>query len=190
MPWTSPKTWVTGDIVHRSDFHTFVRDQQREMAPAKVTTKGDMVIGTGSNAIDRFGVGTNRQLLRYASGATLGVKWAWDAVPAGLISPFTGACPSGWSEFTAARGFAVVGTPSGGTNAGTRGSALTDLQDKGHTHPGPSHFHTLSFDEGSTNTPAGEEITQSQTGATTGTTASTSSSGWLPYVQLTFCSKD
>lgn len=60
----------------------------------------------------------------------------------GTIMAFSGACPTGWSEVTAARGRMIVGTPSGGTAAGTVGTALTDLQDKTHTHTGPSHTHT------------------------------------------------
>ena len=57
-----------------------------------------------------------------------------------MIAPFAGSCPTGWSEYTAARGRAVVGTPSGGTNAGTVGTALTNLGTRtvtdvaAHTH--------------------------------------------------------
>lgn len=50
--------------------------------------------------------------------------------------------PAGWGEYTAARGRVIVGMPSGGTLAGTVGSALTNLQDLTHTHTGPSHTHT------------------------------------------------
>lgn len=48
-------------------------------------------------------------------------------VPTGGIMMFNGACPTGWSEYTAARGRALVGVPSGGTVEGTVGSALTNL---------------------------------------------------------------
>jgi len=58
----------------------------------------------------------------------------------------TGGELSGWSEYTGARGRMIVGLPSGGTNSGTVGTALTDTQDKtvagAHTHTGPSHTHT------------------------------------------------
>ena len=53
--------------------------------------------------------------------------------------------PSGWSEYTTARGRMVVGLPSGGTDGGTVGTALTNVQDKTHTHTGPSHRHNLSI---------------------------------------------
>ena len=36
----------------------------------------------------------------------------------------------------------IVGLVSGGTDEGTVGTALTDEQDKTHTHTGPSHTHT------------------------------------------------
>jgi hypothetical protein len=63
-------------------------------------------------------------------------------VPANLIAYTTDtSAPSGWAEFTAGRGRVIVATPSGGTHAGTVGSALTDLQDPTHTHTGPSHQH-------------------------------------------------
>lgn len=56
------------------------------------------------------------------------------------------ACPSGWSEYVAARGYGVVGLPSGGSNAGTVGTALTNLQNLTHAHAGSSHTHTVSSD--------------------------------------------
>ncbi len=61
---------------------------------------------------------------------------------ANMIAPFAGSCPTGWSEYTAARGRAVVGTPSAGTNAGTVGTALTNLGSTTITDV-PSHLHTV-----------------------------------------------
>lgn len=55
--------------------------------------------------------------------------------------------PSGWSEYTTARGRMIVGLPSGGTDGGTVGTAFTNAQDKSksiaHTHTGPSHAHQI-----------------------------------------------
>jgi hypothetical protein len=51
-------------------------------------------------------------------------------VPGGLtalIGLFASACPTGWTEYTAARGLAIVGVPSGGTLSGTVGTPLTNL---------------------------------------------------------------
>lgn len=86
-------------------------------------------------------------------------------------------CPTGWTELTAGRGRFLVGLPSGGTLAGTVGTALTNLEDRththsftpagsnsapaftgtggttgsggvDHTHAGPSHTHTISGADG------------------------------------------
>jgi len=71
------------------------------------------------------------------------------SVPSGMIAFFAGDCPVGWSNYTALRGRAVVGTPLVGTilgtSAGTVGTALTDLQNLTHTHTGPSHTHTVDI---------------------------------------------
>lgn len=72
--------------------------------------------------------------------------------PSGLIADFNGACPSGWSELTAARGRVRVGLPANGTLGATVGTALTDAQDKSAslTHSGTavadhaSHTHTYT----------------------------------------------
>lgn len=64
----------------------------------------------------------------------------WDVIPitpSGMIAFFTGSCPTGWTEYTTARGRYIVGTPSGGTAEGTKGTALSDLEDRAvgqHTH--------------------------------------------------------
>ena len=192
--WTSPKTWVDGDIILRSDFDTYLRNQQREMAPFKVTTKGDMVIGTGSNAIARLGVGTDRFLLRYDSAQGLGVRWAGDAVPPGLIILFTAACPSGWTEYATSQGRAIVGTPSGGTDEGTVGNALTDSEDRTHTHTGPSHRHSYSTFDRNTTTGSARAVSSDPTENTafagTGATTTAAISGSLPYIQLRLCERD
>jgi hypothetical protein len=91
------------------------------------------------------------------------------SIPSGLIAAFNAACPSGWTEFTAARGRVVVGVPSGGTLAGTVGTALTDLQDKTHAHTYTevvNHTHTVTVTD-----PGHTHLQRSQT-ATTGSVSS------------------
>jgi len=64
-------------------------------------------------------------------------------LPANVIAYTTDVIvPAGWSEYTNARGRMIVGLPLAGTNEGAIGVALTDQQDKTHTHTGPSHTHT------------------------------------------------
>ena len=56
-------------------------------------------------------------------------------IPTGAVVFFNlAACPAGWTEHTEARGRAVVGVPAGGTLNGTVNSALSDLQNRTHTH--------------------------------------------------------
>ncbi len=54
--------------------------------------------------------------------------------------------PTGFSEYTTARGRVICGMPGSGTDGGTVGTALTNAQDKSksiaHTHTGASHTHT------------------------------------------------
>jgi hypothetical protein len=70
-------------------------------------------------------------------------------VPSGAILYFNGACPSGWTEFTNARGRYVVGLTSGGTlNTGV-GTALSNQENRAtgqHTHAitDPGHGHGLT----------------------------------------------
>ncbi len=56
-------------------------------------------------------------------------------IPAGAVMFFNlTSCPTGWSALSAAQGRAVVGLPSGGTLAGTVGSAMSNLANPTHTH--------------------------------------------------------
>ena len=55
--------------------------------------------------------------------------------------------PAGWSEYTSARGRMIVGLPSGGTDGGTVGTALTNAQDKSKSI---AHAHTLGRNFGTT----------------------------------------
>ena len=109
-------------------------------------------------------------------------------LPSGMIAAFNAACPSGWTELTAARGRVIVGVPASGTLAGTVGTALTDLQDKSvtptfagspfseiinHTHPvtDPGHSHT----QASTTTATGSGNNRLGTADTSSTAQNTGS---------------
>jgi hypothetical protein len=95
-------------------------------------------------------------------------------VPSGVIAFMAGACPSGWSEYTAARGRYVVGVPSGGTVSGTVGTALTNQENRAvgqhtHTFSGSAlatHGHSAkAMDEaGDTVSPVGRFPARSSTG--------------------------
>lgn len=119
-------------------------------------------------------------------------------VPKNLIAFTTDtSAPAGWAEYTAARGRYIVGVPSGGTVAGTIGSAMTNLQDLTHNHTYTtviSHVHTFSVRynpqaggsaaaAGSADAETGTPNTGS-TGSASGTTATASTSTIAPSIQL------
>jgi hypothetical protein len=72
-----------------------------------------------------------------------------------VFSP-TGSCPTGWTEYTDARGRAIVGLVSGGTSTATVGTALSNSEnravgqhthgvtDSGHTHAQDPHTHSVN----------------------------------------------
>jgi len=128
------------------------------------------------------------------------------SVPSGMVLFFNlSSCPTGWSELTGARGRYLVGKPSGGTLAGTAGTALSNLENRAagqHTHtvddPGHSHyvFHNpgiglagLDYDAGTNfdfDNPVGTdssytEISVDNAGNVAGSNA--------PYMQLLVCQK-
>mgnify|MGYP001599025883 CR=1 FL=1 len=79
MAWTTPTRWPTGTMVEATDtafnLNAQVRDNLLETAPAKVTTKGDLVAATGANALARVAVGANDDVFVAASAQAAGVKW-------------------------------------------------------------------------------------------------------------------
>jgi hypothetical protein len=139
-------------------------------------------------------------------------------VPAGTVSFFNlAACPSGWTELTAAQGRYLVGLPSGGTLGGTTGTALTNGEDRpvgqhdhGVTDPGHVHRPVQSpdwgdpdselgggtpriqvrFDSGLTlTTPVPDPLTKSSfTGVTVDNAGSVPGTN-APYMQLLVCQK-
>ena len=127
---------------------------------------------------------------RYTIGATSvtfevcgtdGVTWAQvgggAALPSGMIAAFNGACPSGWTEVVGSQGRVIVGLQSGGTLAGTVGTAYTNQQNKSLSLSMLNHTHTVDVTD-----PGHTHLTQrypTTTGGSTGFTADTSMSGTL-----------
>jgi hypothetical protein len=130
--------------------------------------------------------------------------------PAGAVSFFNlAACPAGWTELAAARGRYIVGVPTGGTLAGTAGTALSNEENRPvgqHSHgvTDPGHTHSTNLPLGSDDsTVAGADaldaaatnsgpftigvnlrttgITINNAGSVPGTNA--------PYIQLLVCQK-
>lgn len=129
--------------------------------------------------------------------------------PAGAILYFSAtACPSGWTEYTTARGLYIVGRVSGGTLATAVGTVLTNQENRAvgqHTHTvtDPGHGHGLQQEGGagastaltgaSINGAATIVASNANTGAaTTGVTIQNSGSVVgtnAPYLQLLVCQK-
>jgi len=73
--WTSPRTWVTSELVTASLLNTHIRDNLLETAPAKLTVAGDLPYATAANTLARLAKGTALQGLRMNAGATA-PEWA------------------------------------------------------------------------------------------------------------------
>jgi len=126
----------------------------------------------------------------------------YDLIPADFVGHIIGgAAPDGWSEYTSARGRMIVGLPNGGTDEGTVGAALTDLEDRTH-----SHIQNTTGTFNASNTPA-HTLVATATGAnsemwaaTAGTDAlrpimysgvqATVLSAFMAYIQLMCIKKD
>ena len=73
---TAP-TQAQGNNSTRLATTAYVQTEAGLLVPkSTVTTKGDLIVGTGSGAITRRGVGSNGQVLTADSTQTDGVKWA------------------------------------------------------------------------------------------------------------------
>lgn len=157
----------------------------------------------------------NRRLVGVADGTTSLVmavqpKTDWLA-PGAVVFYNLAACPSGWTEYTAARGLYIVGLPSGGTLAGSPAAqtALSNKENRAvgqHDHTAtstvtdPGHLHTSFVTAGSTkattgsdrDTPAAGNTGSATTRITVGTTVANAGSVAgtnAPYIQLLACVK-
>lgn len=64
--------------------------------------------------------------------------------PPGTILYFDlAACPTGWTAFTTGQGAYIVGLPASGTKSLIVGSALTNQENRDHTHT-IAHTHTMA----------------------------------------------
>lgn len=128
------------------------------------------------------------------------------SIPAGMVMfSSTGSCPTGWAEYTDARGRYIVGLVSGGTNEGTVGTALTNTENRPvgqHTHSvtDPGHVHTVprvtatgggttTFERNQSATTTANVNTGSATTGITIDNAGSVAGTNAPYIQLIACEK-
>ena len=85
MAWTTNVDYPTSTVITAAIWNGLLgaTGNQSETAPAKVTTAGDLIYGTGANAIARLGVGSANQVLKVNSGATAP---EWSAVAASELT--------------------------------------------------------------------------------------------------------
>ncbi len=117
------------------------------------------------------------------------------SIPANLVAYFNGAVasiPSGWTEFTAARGRVIVGVPLSGTVGGTVGSALTNLENQTHAHTYTTviaHTHSIPTSTNVSGTvnrvPYGNDVVNTTYTASTGDASGTTATATAlpPYIQ-------
>ena len=118
----------------------FTIDASGNVGIGTTTPTAKLQIG-GTAGVDgiRFPDGTLQTTAGGGSGGGNG-----SGVPIGTIAFFEGACPSGWTEYTNLRGRYVVGVPSGGTVAGTVGTALSNLGNR-MLNQVPEHLHKINI---------------------------------------------
>lgn len=68
MAWTTPRTWVAGEMVTDVMMNVHIRDNENETVPAKVQAAGDMIYATGANTVTRLAIGTNGSVLMANNG--------------------------------------------------------------------------------------------------------------------------
>lgn len=112
---------------------------------------------------------------------------AGDALPLGAVMFFDLAdCPSGWEPYTAAAGRMVVPLPDGVSNTAVNSSpALSDLEDRTHSHDFSSSFSTKEQTYAATS--GSNKVAKKKKYSFSGTTKAASSG--LPYVQYLICRK-
>lgn len=79
--------------------HAWTKADADLMPHRVLTTKGDLILGTGSNNIIRYGVGTDGAMLLADSAQTVGVRWVPSSTAASAVpsSPLLG---QHWYDFT------------------------------------------------------------------------------------------
>ena len=115
-----------------------LRSTAKGFLPPRMTTAQRDAIGSPATGLFIFNT-TDGQFQYYTGSAWAGVGYS---VPAGTIAAFeSGSCPTGWSEYTAARGRFLRGIDPTGTNDAVRaaGDVQTDSF-QGHKHATSSGF--------------------------------------------------
>lgn len=76
MAYSAVPTVSTGDLWTAANHNTYIRDNFIAGVPDIITTKGDLVVGTGADAATRMGVGSDGKVIEARSAVSqLGMQW-------------------------------------------------------------------------------------------------------------------
>jgi hypothetical protein len=122
MAWTTPRTWVTGEVVTAALLNAQIKGNMDLSAPAIMTTAGDIIYASGANTPARLAKDTNATRVLTNTGTSNVPAWAQVTLTSGV----TGTLPvaNGGTGITSlgSNVATFLGTPS---SANLR-SALTD----------------------------------------------------------------
>ena len=122
MAWTTPRTWVTGEVVTAALLNAQIKGNLDLSAPAIMTTAGDIIYASGANTPARLAKDTNATRVLTNTGTSNVPAWAQVTLTSGV----TGTLPvaNGGTGITSlgSNVATFLGTPS---SANLR-SALTD----------------------------------------------------------------
>ena len=84
MAWTTPITWVSGQLVLASQLNVGLRDQLNTTAAATMTAQGDLLIATAANTPSRLAKDTNSTRVLTNTGTNNNPAWAQVALATGV----------------------------------------------------------------------------------------------------------
>ena len=122
MAWTTPRTWVTGEVVTAALLNAQIKANMDLSAPAIMTTAGDIIYASGANTPARLAKDTNSTRVLTNTGTSNVPAWAQVTLTSGV----TGTLPvgnGGSGATTLTDGGILLGS---GTAAVTAMSVLAD----------------------------------------------------------------
>lgn len=196
---------VSGNITLDSGITIDGLDLSTALCATCAVTHKDLTLTSPDTGITVAGVNIVNSTGKIPALSSTYVTDTAGLVPTGsVVFTTTGACATGWTEYTTARGRYIVGLVSAGTNGATVGTSLSNSEDRAvgqHTHIQDAHTHgqTRSTSGGGATTDFSVENTRNTTYAasastTQSTVATNQNSGSVagtnaPYVQLMACVK-
>ena len=84
MAWTTPRTWVTGEVVTAALLNAQIKGNMDLSAPAIMTTAGDIIYASGANTPARLAKDTNATRVLTNTGTSNVPAWAQVALATGV----------------------------------------------------------------------------------------------------------